>query len=526
MKKLLLTLSLVFLLFSNSFSQSWSQVPGYQISYGDVLGVTRFQGNIWVETTSGIYKIVGSNWQLTSSGFNVALNKGCMYTDGTDLYAGGFFDFNTYKAILLRWDGAQWLPIVFVQNLVSGVWIETILKTPLRLYFGGSFDYISLSNGSFQYLPYFAFIENSNCSQLFNITVPGCGSGVKDIRLIGDSIYVAGGFSQIGTTWSPGTFRFKEGGGVTTLDNYGFCNLAGNYQIYQGSLYVSGRRHSDNISADLGLSKRVGNTWISNINQIQITQTKAVVLLGRLFVAGVATGAPIGSFVPVICSYDGTNVINEGFGISTPPNPFSYIPEASVLFADTIENKLYVAGNFNRLKGDVADNFAVRNVYFLPVNLSSFTAQALVGGSVKLDWRDETPEDGVRFDVQMSTDGRSFKSISQLIGKANKNDYSFVFPNNGCGKFYFRLAFEGKYSEIKMINIACDVNIISDGKTLRIQTKHSGTLTLTNTAGQTLARTVLANGYRNITLSYPPGVYIASFVDQKGNTYNQKILVQ
>ena len=523
MKKLLLVLSFIFFSFTKSFSQTWSQVPGYQVSYGDVIGVTRYQGNIWVEATSGIYQISGSTWTLTSTNFSVVGTTGCLYTDGNELYAGSLFDFGSSKALVLKWDGIQWVPIGYTENTASGVWISTMLKTSAGLYVGGSLNFIGNSPAALSNLRLYAFFNGLGWSQPFSPTNFSCAVSVESIQIIGDSIYVAGKFPEISNVWTPATFRFKEGGGISSLDGYGFCALARDYCFYQNTLYVGGTRQHDNASVNVGLTKMVSSQWFSASSQMQITNTRVKKLTDRMFIAG-EPGLVNGSMTN-ICSYNNSIFTNEGIGISFPA-PSNIYPYVNVLFADTISGQLYAAGNFLQINGNDADNFAVRNIFPLPVNLSSFTAQVVAGGSVKLDWRDETPEDGVRFDIQMSTDGQSFKSIGQVVEKIDKNDYSFVFPNKSCGKLYFRLAFEGKYSETKAVNIYCDVSITSDAKTLRIQTKHSGTLTLTNTAGQILARTGLASGYGNVTLSYPPGIYITSFVDTKGNTYNQKILVQ
>jgi hypothetical protein len=164
--------------------------------------------------------------------------------------------------------------------------------------------------------------------------------------------------------------------------------------------------------------------------------------------------------------------------------------------------------------------------FSLPVHLSSFSAQLGGNKTVMLNWRDETPEDGVKFEVQMSTDGRNFRTVGQVTEQGSRKDYSFTYPTTDCGKLFFRLAFEGKYSEIRSVTIPCDVSMISGNQSLRIQTTYSGTLTITSISGQTLARTVLASGYRVIPLSLAPGMYIAQFIDTQGNRYTQKIVVQ
>jgi hypothetical protein len=523
MKKLLLVLGFVFFSFTKSFSQNWSQVPGYQVSYGDVMGVTRYQGNIWVEATSGIYQITGSTWTLTSTNFSIVTTIGCLYTDGNDLYAGSLFDFGSSKAIVLKWNGAQWIPIGYTDNSASAVWVSTILKTSSGLYVGGFFNFIGNSPTTLSSLRLYAFLSGSTWTQPFTITNFSCATSVESIQMIGDSVYVAGKFPEISNTWTPATFRFKEGGGISSLDGYGFCALAKDYCFYQNTVYVGGTRQHDNLNVNVGLTKRVNNQWSAVSSQMQLTNTKVKKLIDRIFIAG-DPGLVNGSMTN-ICSYNGVIFTNEGVGISYPSSSNIY-PVINSLFVDTISGQIYAAGNFLQSNGNVASNFAVRNIYPLPVHLSSFIAQVVAGSNVKLQWRDETPENGIKFQVQVSTDGQNFESIGEVIEQGSRKDYSFIYSAKSCGKLYFRLSFEGKYSETKAVSIPCDISITSDTRTLRIQTKYPGTLTLSNSVGQTLTRTVLSSGYKVIPLQYSTGVYIANFIDVNGSTYNQKILIQ
>jgi len=325
-------------------------------------------------------------------------------------------------------------------------------------------------------------------------------------------------------------YPLKDGEAITInqmslAPNYGVADFI----VYHDSLFCTGSFPFGPFLANQGspgIVKTSNTTWNQVEHGLKLRGSSMSKYLTDLYVGGSninwcfnspCNHADVGN----LGKWNGSTWSNESSGLFNQGNE-----GINLLYTDVNSNTLYAIGDFHTNRGDVADFIAFKHTNVVPVHLSSFTAQVVVGGNVKLSWRDETPEDGVKFDVQMSSDGQNFKSIGQMIGKTNKNDYSFVYSNKSCGKLYFRLAFEGKYSETKLVNIDCDVSITSDAKALRIQTKHSGTLTLTNTAVQILARTVLASGYRSIPLSYPPGVYIANFVDTKGNTYNQKILVQ
>ncbi len=523
MKKSLLLLAVFCINFICVKSQGWSQVPGYQMSYGDVYGVTKYQGDLWVKTGNGIYRINGSTWTLTSSGFIVPDGRGCMYTDGVDLYCGGLFSFGSYKALVLKWNGAQWLPIAYTDNNESGVWIATILKTSTRIYIGGFFNIIGPTPGNLSYFGYLGAFDGTSWTQPFTVSATGCSAGIESIELIGDSIYVAGGFNEIAGIWTPSTFRFKEGGGMSTLDNYGFCFTAKDYQVYQGSLYAGGTRRSDNINVDLGISKRSGNTWVSNIDQAQIIKTKLAVLLGKLYIAGRYSGLQT-----IICSYDGTNVVHEGVGISSPPNPFSYIPEATGIFADTTTNKLYIFGNFLRANGNVADIFAVRSGYGLPVRLADFKTQLSSDKEVLLSWKDMNPSELNLYEVETSTDGLNFSKVGTVKGNDYLNIYSFNYKPGKCGQYFFRLKFDRtKYSDVRFIDLPCvGPKIIAGKQSLIIETKVSGTLTIISMYNQLVARTVLATGRHSVPLNVSPGVYVAQFVGSNNKSYTQKVLIQ
>jgi hypothetical protein len=163
----------------------------------------------------------------------------------------------------------------------------------------------------------------------------------------------------------------------------------------------------------------------------------------------------------------------------------------------------------------------------LPVKLTSFTAQLTAGNIVKINWHDETPSDQNSFEVQVSTDGRNFNAAGTVVGKSTLKDYSFSHPITGCGTRYFRLKFDGtKYSGIATVLVPCNINIQGSTQSLRIQTKNPGTLFVTNSQGQILAKKALASGYSQVPLVAPVGIYIAKFVDKQSNIFVQKIVLQ
>ncbi len=525
MKKLLLLIVLCLGL-SLSNAQPWTPLPGGSID-GQPMSAISFGGYRWFSGsfyhagslyTEFVIRHDGSGWVPTpylarpAHGF-------CIWNNA--LYAVGSFEIGLTTYGVAKWNGTGW---DYFGVLPYGHYFHTAIVVNNELVLGGralSVDGVSISHlAKWNGVSWSSFPLNITCSW----------SLLPEINTIEEHngfLYIGGVFDQINSTFSSLVFR-TNGSLIDQMSlgsNYGVTDFI----TYHDSVFCTGSFPFGPFPANQGspgIVKTANTMWNQVDHGLKLRGSSMSKFLTDLYVGGSninwCFNSPCNHVdVGNLGKWNGSVWSNESAGLFNQGNE-----SVSLLYTDVHNSTLYVIGDFHTSRGDIGDFIVKKQISVVPVNLSSFTAQVVAGGSVKLDWRDETPEDGVRFDIQMSTDGQSFKSIGQVVEKIDKNDYSFVFPNKSCGKLYFRLAFEGKYSETKAVNIYCDVSITSDAKTLRIQTKHSGTLTLTNTAGQTLARTVLTSGYRNITLSYSPGIYIASFVDIKGNTYNQKILVQ
>ncbi len=143
-----------------------------------------------------------------------------------------------------------------------------------------------------------------------------------------------------------------------------------------------------------------------------------------------------------------------------------------------------------------------------------------------LSWRDETPEDGVRFEVQVSNDGRSFQTVGQVTEQGSKNDYSFLYPNRDCGKLFFRLAFEGKYSDVRPISVTCGISLIAGKQLLQINTKQAGEIFINNSSGQMVLKQSVMKGVSSLNLQILPGVYFVQFFGQNGSVSSQKLFIQ
>jgi hypothetical protein len=524
MKKLLLLIVLYLGSFSSN-AQSWTPLPGGSLD-GQPMSMVSFGGYRWFSGsfyhagslyTEFVVRHDGSGWVATpylarpAHGFCVWNNT---------LYAVGSFEIGSITYGVAKWNGVSWDYFGVIQN---GYYFHTAIVFNNELVFGGralSVDGVPINH--------LAKWNGTNWSS-FPFTITCSWSALPEIDALEEYsgfLYIGGAFDQINSTFSSLVFR-TNGVSIDQMSlgsNYGVADFA----IYHDSLFCTGSFPFGPFPANQGspgIVKTDNTAWSQVGHGLKLRGSSMATYLTDLYVGGSYSGgcfnipcdhADVGN----LGKWNGSLWSNESGGLFNQGNE-----GISLLYTDINSNTLYTIGDFHTNRGDVADFIAKKQISVVPVHLSSFTAQVVAGGSVKLDWRDETPEDGVKFDVQMSTDGQSFKSIGQAIGKTNKNDYSFVFPNKSCGKLYFRLAFEGKYSEIKMINIACDVSIISDGKTLRIQTKYPGKLSIMNSSGQVLSRSSVTSGYTQVTSSLSTGVYVASFVDHKGNTFVQKVFI-
>lgn len=525
MKKLLLLIVLYLGLFSSN-AQSWTPLPGGSLD-GQPMSMISFGGYRWFSGsfyhagslyTEFVVRHDGSGWVATpylarpAHGF-------CIWNN--TLYAVGSFEIGPITYGVAKWNGTGW---DYFGVISGGSYFHTAIVFNNELVVGGrvlSVDGIPISHlAKWNGTNWFSFPFNITCSWAL---LPE----INTLEEYNGFLYIGGVFDQINSVVSSLVFR-TDGVSIGQMNlgvNYGVADFA----IYNDSLFCTGSFPFGPFPANQGspgIVKTFNTIWNQVDHGLKLRGNSLAKYFTDLYVGGSNVGwcfnspcnhADVGN----LGKWNGSIWSNESNGLFNQGNE-----GISLLYTDVNSNILYAIGDFHTSRGDVADFVAKKQISIVPVHLSSFTAQVVAGGNVNLNWRDETPEDGVKFQVQMSTDGRNFRTIGQVIEQGSRKDYSFVYSSLECGKIFFRLAFEGKYSEIRSVTIPCDVSMISDNQSLRIQTTYTGTLTITSISGQTLARTVLASGYRVIPLSLAPGMYIAQFIDTQGNRYTQKIVVQ
>jgi hypothetical protein len=113
----------------------------------------------------------------------------------------------------------------------------------------------------------------------------------------------------------------------------------------------------------------------------------------------------------------------------------------------------------------VLDNFIVYGTYIVPVELTSFSAQAVSDG-VQLNWSTATETNNQGFEIERKNAEGSFEKIGFAAGFGTTTEpksYSFKDINIGNGTYTYRLKqidYDGTFSYSSEVNI--DINVLLD----------------------------------------------------------------
>ncbi|HRH25201.1 MAG TPA: hypothetical protein PLQ20_02595 [Candidatus Paceibacterota bacterium] len=527
MKKLILLLVFVSC-FLKLKSQSWNPLPGGSLD-GEPLTMISFGGYRWI---SGLFyhagaipaqftvRHDGTSWISTPATPNPIRNF-CVWND--TLYGAGSFSVgsNTYGAV--KWNGSSWEYFGIVPD---GFGFKTLYVFNNKLTFGGrcfSVDGIPINHlASWDGSVWSSFPFTITC---FWLVLPD----IKVVKEFNGYLYVGGGLSDINGLSSNLIFK-TDGTSVVQM------GLESNYHVadiikYRDSIFAVGNFPFGPFPPNQGspgIVKTNDVVWEQVEHGLKMRPNTGTKYLTDLYVGGIfnptcyntpCNHADVGN----LGKWDGSSWSNESAGLF---NQGSEI--ISFLYTDTLTGTIYALGDFHTARGDVADFIAKKSISVVPVKLSFFSARLNINKQTILSWRDETPADNVRFEIQMSKDGRNFQKVGEMFERSDQKDYLFSYnPEDFCGQMFFRLKFEGKYSDTRSVSIPCDVNIFSDGKYASIQNKNPGTITLINSLGQKIIQKSINAGYTQIPLtSLPKGSCIATFVDFKGNIFSKKIAIQ
>lgn len=183
----------------------------------------------------------------------------------------------------------------------------------------------------------------------------------------------------------------------------------------------------------------------------------------------------------------------------------------------------------------------------LPVELSSFTGKA-TQSSIALAWTTASEENNDRFEVERSTDGKSFIQIGEVKGAGNssvqrKYSFSDIAPERDTN--YYRLKqvdFDGQFEYSKIIETRFKGNatasgmmvypnpVIDDNIRVALQNSDSAILQIMDQNGRSVYTQQLTPGIREVQLTVselniPKGLYYVSLQQPTGKQ-TQKLLIQ
>ncbi len=526
MKKLFIVFLLV-LTFSATYSQPWTALPGGSLN-GSVRSIISFNGFRWLSgnfsqagpiPTGFIVRHDGVSWVSTSSTTNPISNF-CVWND--TLYGTGSFPVgaNTYGAV--KWNGTSW---IYFGEVPSGFGFKSISVFNNKLVFGGtcfSVNTVPINHlASWDGTVWSSFPFPITCSWL---VLPD----IRVVKAINGYLHVGGDFNYVNGI--PAGLAFKTNGTSVVPMNLEWNYHVADFAKYHDSVFCTGNFPFGPFPTNEGspgIVKTEDVTWRQVKHGLKMRGTSMATSLTDLYVGGSHNNACYN----IPCNHDdvgnlgkwnGASWSNESSGLFNQGNEI-----INFLYRDTITQILYALGDFQVARGDIANYIAMKQLTIVPVRLSSFNASLQSNKEVLLSWRDETPSDQNLFEVQMSTEGIHFQKIGTVQGNDYSNYYSLEYKPTGCGQYYFHLSFENKVSDTRYVTIPClGPKIIASRQLLTIDTKLPGTLIIISTLGQVVARTVLTTGYSEVSLSVPPGMYIARFTGQHGLVFNQKLFIQ
>lgn len=155
------------------------------------------------------------------------------------------------------------------------------------------------------------------------------------------------------------------------------------------------------------------------------------------------------------------------------------------------------------ISGQVAGNITP-----LPVTLMSFKGQ-VQQGLAKLAWSTASEKDNDKFIVERSQDGKTFKSVGEVVGRGTTNltqHYTFVDQSPAAGTNYYRLKqvdFDGAFEYSK--TIAVNLTLASSSAVYPTLTSDEITVSLRPTEEQVIIQITDLTGKQLAAVQNPAG---------------------
>lgn len=527
MKKLILLLGFSLCLLVSK-SQPWTPLLGGSID-GQPVTMISFGGYRWFSglfyhaglvSTQFVVRHNGTDW-ISTPLTTAPIKDFCVWRD--TLYGAGSFPFNgkTYGAV--KWNGNAW---EYFGEVPDGSDFGTLCILNNKLVFGGRCFLVEST--PINHLAYWDGVLWSG----FPFTITCFWSVLPRIEVVKQKdgeLYVGGSFSDVNNLSSG--LIFKTNGVSLTQMAVGSNSAVFDIVEYRDSIFAVGNFPFGPFppnQASPGIVKTKDVVWEQVGHGLKMRPNTGTKYLTDLYVGGIfnptcyntpCNHADVGN----LGKWNGSSWSNESAGLFSDG-----LETINFLYTDTLTGTIYALGDFHTARGDVADFIAKKSISVVPVKLSFFSAKLSINKQALLSWRDETPADNVKFEIEMSKDGRNFQKIGQVIERSDQKSYSFSYnPGDFCGQVFFRLRFEGKYSDTRSISIPCDISIFSDGRYINIQNKNPGTFVFINSLGQTIIKKSVSAGYTQVPLTtLPAGSYVVTFVDIKGNISTKKVAIQ
>ncbi len=166
-------------------------------------------------------------------------------------------------------------------------------------------------------------------------------------------------------------------------------------------------------------------------------------------------------YVGVAITGDGGTTYNSVWELQASGNSGPELVTVDFTGIDNMQMALYYLGDSNDIDFWYVDDFTLIDLDVVPVELTSFTAQA-VNGSVNLNWQTATEINNKGFEIQRS-EIRDQKSEWQAIGFIQGNgtatkphSYSYADNNVKTGTYSYRLKqidFNGSFEYSKEVNV-------------------------------------------------------------------------
>jgi trimeric autotransporter adhesin len=290
---------------------SWSPMPGLSTqAIEGVLTLEEFNGEIYAGgdfTVSGgamadyIARWTQTGWQAVGGGVDgavFALQKigNILYTGGTFTKAGSLFAHG-----IARWDGLNWTPMdlgVHGPGQVPGK-VYALAAIGINLYVGGDFSTAGLNPPVSS--PGLARWFDDGATHTWNGVISGSPVSVTALRGSGDTLFVGGRFSSIGSAKSQNVGILAPGGWTTLgtgVSGTGLSDVAA-FEWFSNELFVGGFFETAGGKPMQSLARWTGTDWIPVIPgrnlgmnaggwRVNIVSNRVYVLSAALVAGGVS----------------------------------------------------------------------------------------------------------------------------------------------------------------------------------------------------------------------------------------------